>query len=77
MCGETTLHIQVRDMLKRPVFRKAEVLASDRALERYVRWVHIMEVPEVGDLLNGGELVLTTGIGWQEGEQQGLSFCVS
>ncbi|MCP1187018.1 PucR family transcriptional regulator [Paenibacillus sp. 1781tsa1] len=72
--GETTLHIQVRDMLKRPVFRKAEVLASDRALERYVRWVHIMEVPEVGDLLNGGELVLTTGIGWQEGEQQGLSF---
>ncbi|WFR64147.1 PucR family transcriptional regulator ligand-binding domain-containing protein [Paenibacillus amylolyticus] len=72
--GETTLHIQVRDMLKRPVFRKAEVLASDRALERYVRWVHIMEVPEVGELLNGGELVLTTGIGWQEGEQQGLSF---
>ncbi|MCL6662168.1 PucR family transcriptional regulator [Paenibacillus amylolyticus] len=72
--GETTLHIQVRDMLKRPVFRKAEVLASERALERYVRWVHIMEVPEVGDLLNGGELVLTTGIGWQEGEQQGLSF---
>ena len=46
-------------MLKRPVFRKAEVLASDRALERYVRWVNIMEVPEVGDLLNGGELVLT------------------
>ncbi|WP_145149408.1 PucR family transcriptional regulator [Paenibacillus xylanexedens] len=72
--GETMLHIQIRDMLKRPVFRKAEVLASDRALERYVRWVHIMEVPEVGDLLNGGELVLTTGIGWQEGEQHGLSF---
>ncbi|WP_345940769.1 PucR family transcriptional regulator [Paenibacillus sp. ALJ109b] len=72
--GETTLHIQMRDMLKRPVFRKAEVLASERALERYVRWVHIMEVTEVGNLLNGGELVLTTGIGWQDDEKQGLSF---
>jgi len=72
--GETTLQLQMRDMLKRPVFRKAEVLASERALERYVRWVHIMEVPDVGDLLNGGELVLTTGIGWQADEQQGLSF---
>lgn len=72
--GETTLHIQMRDMLKRPVFRKAEVLASERALTRYVRWVHIMEVPEVGNLLNGGELVLTTGIGWQDNAQQGLSF---
>ncbi|MFS0872270.1 PucR family transcriptional regulator [Paenibacillus xylanilyticus] len=72
--GETTLQLQMRDMLKRPVFRKAEVLASERALERYVRWVHIMEVPDVGNLLNGGELVLTTGIGWQDDEQQGLSF---
>nr|WP_261771676.1 PucR family transcriptional regulator [Paenibacillus xylanexedens] len=72
--GETTLHIQIRDMLKRPVFRKAEYLASQRALERYVRWVHIMEVPEIGGLLSGGELVLTTGIGWPEGKSHGLSF---
>ncbi|MBU5352641.1 PucR family transcriptional regulator ligand-binding domain-containing protein [Paenibacillus barcinonensis] len=71
---EPTLHIQIRDMLKRPVFRKAEYVASDRALERYVRWVHIMEVPEIGDLLSGGELILTTGIGWAEGNQRGLSF---
>ncbi|GGH64847.1 PucR family transcriptional regulator [Paenibacillus silvae] len=71
---EPTLHIQIRDMLKRPVFRKAEYVASDRALERYVRWVHIMEVPEIGDLLSGGELILTTGIGWSEGNQRGLSF---
>ncbi|PYE50728.1 PucR family transcriptional regulator ligand-binding domain-containing protein [Paenibacillus barcinonensis] len=71
---EPTLHIQIRDMLKRPVFRKAEYVASDCALERYVRWVHIMEVPEIGDLLSGGELILTTGIGWSEGNQRGLSF---
>ncbi|MDM5281244.1 PucR family transcriptional regulator ligand-binding domain-containing protein [Paenibacillus silvae] len=71
---EPTLQIQIRDMLKRPVFRKAEYVASDRALERYVRWVHIMEVPEIGDLLSGGELILTTGIGWSEGNQGGLSF---
>ncbi|WP_336121742.1 hypothetical protein [Paenibacillus polysaccharolyticus] len=38
--GETTLHIRVRDMLKRPVSRKAEYLASHRALECYVRWIN-------------------------------------
>ncbi|EXX85007.1 CdaR family transcriptional regulator, partial [Paenibacillus darwinianus] len=37
-------------------------------------WVHIMEVTKVGELLNGNELILTTGIGWQEEEDVSASF---
>lgn len=31
------------------------------SLARQVRWVHVSDVPDLSDLLSGGELVLTTG----------------
>jgi purine catabolism regulator len=47
------------------VLRRAqpEVLAGAENLERVVRWVHIIDVADSSDLLRGGELVLTTGLG--------------
>jgi len=39
------------------------VQAGGRNLDRRVRWVHVGEVPDIAGLLQGGELVLTTGIG--------------
>ncbi|WP_199615923.1 PucR family transcriptional regulator [Paenibacillus alkalitolerans] len=66
--------VRVREVLKRPCFRNAEVIASEKALDRLVKWVHIMEVTKVGQLLNGNELILTTGIGWQEEEEIGAAF---
>ncbi|SCL36834.1 transcriptional regulator, CdaR family [Micromonospora rhizosphaerae] len=39
------------------------LVAGDAGLDRLVRWVHVAEVPDIATLLNGGELVLTTGIG--------------
>jgi hypothetical protein len=41
----------------------AEVLAGQDALDRSVRWVHSSEIYEIGPLLSGGELLLTTGLG--------------
>ncbi len=41
---------------------RPQVTASDAALARPVRWVHVSEVPDIGSLLSGGELLLTTGI---------------
>lgn len=38
------------------------VLAGAGLLDRPVRWVHAIEVPDAARLLHGGELVLTTGI---------------
>ncbi|WP_035856991.1 PucR family transcriptional regulator [Cryptosporangium arvum] len=42
---------------------RPEVLAGHRALDRPVRWVHSSEIYEIGPLLSGGELLLTTGLG--------------
>ena len=64
----------MHDILQRPLFQKAEVIATEEALARKVRWVHIMEVTQVGRLLNGNELILSTGIGWQDNEETSLSF---
>ncbi len=41
----------------------AEVLTCSDSLERPVRWVHSSEIYEIGPLLSGGELLLTTGLG--------------
>lgn len=55
----------VRDVLALdPVRRGApRVVAGEEGLDRPVRWVHSAEVPDIANLLRGGELVLTTGIG--------------
>lgn len=71
---KTVLQLTVKDILKRPLFQKAEAAASEEALNRTVKWVHIMEVTQVGHLLNGHELILCTGIGWHDNEQLSVSF---
>lgn len=41
-----------------------EVLSGDDALDAAVRWVHVSDSAGVARLLNGGELLLSTGSGW-------------
>ncbi|HEV7651413.1 MAG TPA: PucR family transcriptional regulator [Actinophytocola sp.] len=54
----------VSDVLALPVIQqgRAAVVAGAGGLERRVRWVHVAEIADIGPLLKGGELVLTTGI---------------
>src|SRR4051795_7524240 len=56
------------DVLRLDAVRRGEprVVAGADRLDARVRWVHVAEVPEVGHLLRGGELVLATGIGLPE-----------
>ena len=53
------------DILDLPVVRRAlpEVVTAADALDRELRWAHVIEMAEPDDVLKGGELVLTTGIG--------------
>ncbi|MGY4647336.1 PucR family transcriptional regulator [Mycobacterium sp. URHB0021] len=56
----------VREILALPVLRAGEpevVCGADNpgALDRSVRWVHVSDLPDLSNLLEGGELVLTTG----------------
>ncbi|WKB37213.1 PucR family transcriptional regulator ligand-binding domain-containing protein [Terrilactibacillus sp. S3-3] len=60
--------------LRRPYFKDATIHASEKALNRVVKWAHVLEVDDVGHLLNGDELILTTGLTWENSEGKGLDF---
>ncbi|MEU1422689.1 PucR family transcriptional regulator [Kitasatospora sp. NPDC005751] len=47
-----------------------QVVAGTDHLERPVRWVHVSELPDVAGVLQGGELVLTTGIALPEDRER-------
>ncbi len=47
---------------------KPDVLAAAAQLDRAVRWVHTTELADIGPLLRGGDLVLTTGIALPDGD---------
>lgn len=57
--------ITVADVVALPVVAAArpEVVAGDDLDQRAVRWVHTSEIYEIGPLLKGGEVLLTTGLG--------------
>ncbi|CAM5338389.1 PucR family transcriptional regulator [Streptomyces pilosus] len=48
--------------LERVLAGEPEVVAGAGRLDRPVRWVHVAEAPDVGVMLSGGEMVLTTGV---------------
>jgi purine catabolism regulator len=57
--------LTLAQVLELPVVRRAlpEVIAGEEGLDRELRWAHVIEMADPSDLLKGGELVLTTGIG--------------
>lgn len=57
--------LRLSELLELDVVRdaKPEVLVGHDRLARPVRWVHSSEIYEIGPLLAGGELLLTTGLG--------------
>lgn len=58
----------VAEVLDLPAFQSGspEVLSAQQALGSEVRWVHVSELTDIGALLDGGELILATGVGLPE-----------
>ncbi len=54
----------VRDVLALPAVSAGlpVVRSGEDGLDRTVRWVHVSEISDIAGLLEGGELILTTGI---------------
>ena len=60
----------VADVLEIPelVAGSPELVAGGRGLDRQIRWAHVVAGTGAIALLDGGELVLTTGAGWPREE---------
>src|SRR5215831_15764102 len=56
--------LTLREVLDLDVVRRGrpQVMAAAHRLDANVRWVHASELADVGRLLRGGELLLSTGI---------------
>ena len=54
----------VADLLSLDVIRRGspQVVAGADGVTARVRWVHVLELADAAHLLQGGELVLTTGV---------------
>ncbi|ABL84120.1 transcriptional regulator, CdaR family [Nocardioides sp. JS614] len=57
--------VTIREALSLPALADGDpvVLSGDAVLDRPLRWVHISEVSDIGTVLSGAELVLSTGLG--------------
>ncbi|HEU5036819.1 MAG TPA: PucR family transcriptional regulator [Nocardioides sp.] len=57
--------VTVREAIALPALAVGDpvVLGGEAGLDTVLRWVHVSEVRDVGRLLSGDELVLTTGLG--------------
>lgn len=51
-----------------------EVIVGDAALDTRVRWLHVSDSAGVARLLDGGELLLTTGSSWPTGADELRTF---
>ncbi|MFD0318231.1 PucR family transcriptional regulator [Streptomyces flavalbus] len=59
---EPALSVRQVLRLERVLAGEPEVVAGADQLDRAVRWVHVAEAADVGVMLSGGEMVLTTGV---------------
>jgi len=71
--------LSIAEVLRMPAVRSAdpEVLAGAAHLDRPVHWVHTTELADIGPLLRGGDLVLTTGIAMPDHEATLADFASS
>jgi purine catabolism regulator len=60
--SEPALSVRQVLALDRVLAGEPEVVAGAGHLDRSVRWVHVAEAADVGVMLSGGEMVLTTGV---------------
>lgn len=56
--------LTVDEFIRLPIVRAGmpELVAGRDGADAEVRWVHPLDVPDVSDLLRGGEMILTTGV---------------
>lgn len=54
--------LSLQEIMKRKQFEQAEVITGEQGMHRQVKWVHVVEITNIEKLLNGQELILSTGV---------------
>lgn len=67
--------ISCREVVNLPSLAKMQLVAGQSGLDRVVRWVHFIDLPDVLPWVQGGELLIITGIGLN-GDMQRLGEVV-
>lgn len=71
---QTDIRLRVVDVLERPIFAKAKVIAGKNGLQRKLRWVHVLEVSNFESLIHGEEMILSTGVGLHMSVSSKIAF---
>ncbi|WP_100011240.1 PucR family transcriptional regulator [Lentibacillus sediminis] len=69
-----SLNVTIEDILKRDSFSSAKVIGGERGLHKKIKWTHILETRDFETLINGEELILTTGMGINLDQDGGLPY---
>ena len=56
--------LTVRGMLRLDPLKLVRVVAGTSGLDRTVRWIHVIDIPEISPWVHGEEVLLTTGYRW-------------
>ncbi|MCE5285334.1 MAG: PucR family transcriptional regulator ligand-binding domain-containing protein [Pelosinus sp.] len=67
--------VSCREIAQLSSFKKSNLVAGNMGLDRLVRWVHFIDLPDVLPWVQGGELLIITGIGL-EGNLNRLTLLV-
>lgn len=62
--------ISCREIIQLPSLTKLNIVAGKSGLDRLVRWVHFIDLPDVIPWVQGGELLIITGIGLKDDENK-------
>ena len=54
----------LRELLNLPPLNRARVVAGHSGIDRHVRWVHVVDIPEVVEWVRPGQFLLTTAYAW-------------
>ncbi|WP_338325992.1 PucR family transcriptional regulator [Sporolactobacillus shoreae] len=64
----------VRDVMNRPLFQRAKLIAGRSGGYREVRWVHILEITHAAPYVSKNDLILTTGLWLKRSVHSGLDY---
>lgn len=61
--------LTIKEVMNRPIFKRAHIAAGEKGLHRQVGWVHVLEITKISPYLSRGDLILSTGL-WLKFEQE-------